>query len=148
MKVSFLGFDVKSCTCTIFDDGNTPFSATTLSSVGKAVAGILKHPGETSNKSLYCESLNVTQNQCLATFQKATGKDWIVNRVTTADAVKENIEKLAKRDVMGLYQLLVCSIYGPNYGCNYRAIPGFSSELLGVPQEDLRTVVREIVNAK
>jgi putative NADH-flavin reductase len=54
----------------INDDGNSIHSFTLLEDIGKAVAGILKHPEETKNRGLYVQSAALSQNQVLKIAQK------------------------------------------------------------------------------
>lgn len=135
-------------TATIYDDGNQPFSVTTLSSVGKAVSGILNNPAATANKSLYVASFTPTQNDILAVLENATGKKWEVEKITTADAMVQGFEALGKGDMSGLVGVLMASTCGPANGNNFTKNAVLSNDLLGLPKEDLNIVTRAILEGK
>jgi hypothetical protein len=82
-----MGFDPKSQSATIYDSGTQPFSCTTLSTVGLAVASILSKPAETANKSIYIQSFNPTQNEILAALEEITDMKWKVDTISTGDAL-------------------------------------------------------------
>jgi len=52
--VGFFGLDLKNRTATIWDDGTATFSATTLRTIGLAVARILANPEATANRYGLC----------------------------------------------------------------------------------------------
>ncbi|KAI5210222.1 NAD(P)-binding protein [Aureobasidium subglaciale] len=65
-----LGANLKGKT-QIFDNGDSRHSFTLLSDIGKAVAGVLKHPEETKNRGVYVQTIALSQNQALKIAQKA-----------------------------------------------------------------------------
>ena len=85
-----LGFDLRSRKATIFDDGNTKFSASTLAHIGEAVTKILQKEDATKNKMLYMESVYTSQNELLAQLQRISGLKFDVTRENS----EEYIEKL------------------------------------------------------
>lgn len=60
----------------IFNDGNKPWSTTTLATSGPAVKNAMVIPEKTSNRYLYIDSFTVLQNQVVASLEKATRKKW------------------------------------------------------------------------
>jgi hypothetical protein len=140
-----LGFNAKECKAVIYDDGTQRFSSTTLSSVGKAVAGILSKPAETANKGLFIASFTPNQNEILATLEEITGKKWAVEKASTTEALQQGREKLGKGDMSGFFQLLIASTLGPENGNNYEESATLSNDLLGLPKEDLKTVTKAVL---
>ncbi|KZF22473.1 NAD(P)-binding protein [Xylona heveae TC161] len=148
LKAGFLGFDLKSNTATIFDDGNRPFSTTTIATVGTAVANSLARPSQTANKIVYVSSVVTTQNEVLAAYEKATGKKWQVKKESTEESAKIGGEKLAKGDLSGFINVVRAVTYGPQYAGNWEAGPGSDNELLAIPQENVFETVQRIVDEK
>lgn len=69
LKVGFV-MNVKGGPTTVFDDGNSKFSATTLADIGQAIVGILKNPEQTKNRPVYVQTALVSQNQILDIARK------------------------------------------------------------------------------
>jgi nucleoside-diphosphate-sugar epimerase len=145
IKNAFIGFDLQTHTATIYDDGNQPFSTTTLSSVGKTVAGILLKPAETANKPVYIASFTPTQNEILSVLEETTGKKWTVEKISTVDAKTQGFEALGKGDMSGFVGILMASTYGPGNGNDFSKNAVLSNDLLGLPEEDLKTVTKALV---
>ena len=63
---------------TIFDGGNVPFEASSLSQVAKTIVTILspEHLEMTKNQYVFTHSATLTQNSLLSVFEKLTGSDW------------------------------------------------------------------------
>lgn len=129
LKVGFL-LNYQSGKYRLFDGGNSPFSTTTLSSVGQAVVGVLTHFEETKNRPVYVEDIRITQNQLLSIAQKvAPEKKWEVLPESLAEVKKAADEKLAKGDYSAIVEYLNLAVYGKEYGA---AWPKLDNELLGV----------------
>ena len=79
-------------TTKVYDDPDAKHSFTLLSDVGKAVAGVLKHPEETKNRTVYIQSTAASQNQLL---------DIVKKRKAGGDVEKVDTEKLLQ-DAHGL----------------------------------------------
>lgn len=52
-----------------YDDGDTLFSTTRISTVGRAVAAILQNYDETANRAVYIQDIAITQNELVAIIQ-------------------------------------------------------------------------------
>lgn len=142
-----MGFTIPSRAARIYDDGNEPITGTTIASIGRAVAGILEHPAATANRFLRTRSMEVTQNDVLAAFEEATGEKWSVTKVSTKDVLAEGKGKLAAGDRGGMLDLLTVQLFEEGAGRSIVATKEDSdNELLGVPEEDLLTVIKGILS--
>ncbi|KAF7951239.1 uncharacterized protein EAE97_002790 [Botrytis byssoidea] len=88
---------------------------------------------------------HVSQNQILASLEKATDKKWDVAYVDAEEKKKIGIETMKKGDFSGAIGSIryVNSVKG--YGGDYTEYEEMSNKLLGVQGEDLDKVVRGIV---
>jgi hypothetical protein len=149
LKTGFLGFTVKDDSFVLFDDGNTPFAVTTLSTIAKAVAAILSKPAETANKELYIASFIPTQNEVIAAIEKATGKQYKITKTTTGEALQQGYEKMGKGQIReGFTDALRASTFGKDYGNNFGGAGALSNDLLGLPKEDLYTVTKKVADGE
>ncbi|KAK2043120.1 oxidoreductase CipA-like protein [Colletotrichum somersetense] len=112
---------------TLYNGGDVPFSATTLSDVVAAVLGVIRHQPQTANRVVYIHSALVTQNQLI-------------------QYAKESLVELAKgalADVDGaMLGLCICGAMSSDYGCDFS--DHLDNELLGIEKMDenrLRAVV-------
>ncbi len=115
---------------TIYDGGDKLLTTTTLSSVAQGVVGILSHPDETKNRSVYIGDLDITQNRLLEIAKKvAPEKKW--NPVhTTLDKVLETANQgLAKGDFSVFPLYIFVALLGDGYGGRFEKK---DNELLGL----------------
>lgn len=140
-----MGFDLKEHKAIIYNEGKDAYSTTTIASIGTALKNALLHPEETANRYLFISSFRVSQNQILASLEKATGKKWDVTYVDAEEQKRIGIEKMKKGDFSGGVALIryINSVKG--YGGDYGEYEEISNELLGVQEEDLDEAVRVIV---
>ncbi|KAH8662613.1 putative oxidoreductase CipA-like protein [Xylariales sp. PMI_506] len=116
----------------IANGGDLPFSATTLTSIGDAVVGVLSHPDETKNRSVYVHDLVTTQNKLLALAkQAAPDKVWEPVDINLDDMVARAREKLAKGQISveTFAPFLYRAVLDPEYGGRFEQT---DNELLGV----------------
>ena len=134
----------------IYDGGNVLFSATTLSSVGQAIVGVLTHPGETRDRYVYVKDIDLTQNQLLEMAKEIDpGKEWDEPiQVDTAELEKSADQKVARGvfdgEVINAY--LFRAIFGPpEYGALLQTV---DNELLGVKgmtKADVKDLFKKIM---
>ena len=135
---------------TLYDGGESLFSATTLASIGQAVVGVLSHPEETKNRFVYVKDIDVSQNQLLAIAKKVDpGKTWEEpTLVDTAGIEKSSYESLAKGEITqsAMYGFLFRAIFGPSeYGSRFAKS---DNELLGVKgktEADVEALLRSLI---
>ncbi|KAF5869885.1 putative isoflavone reductase family protein [Botrytis fragariae] len=141
----FMGFDLREHKAIIYNEGKDAYSTTTIASIGTALKNALLHPEETANKHLFISSFHVSQNQILASLEKATDKKWDVTYVDAEEQKKIGMEKMERGDFSGAMGLIryINSVKG--HGGDYAEYEDMSNELLGVQGEDLDNIVRGIV---
>ena len=147
LKVGFLGVDIPNKKATLMDDGNAPFSTTTLSDTGKSVVGILTHPEETKNRYVFVQSAVVTQNKLLAAVEKVTGEKFVIEHENSEEVERAGNEKIAKGDFSGFVDLIRRCIWGEGYGSDY-SDKKLDNEIFGVKALDdagVEEVVKGVV---
>jgi hypothetical protein len=141
-----MGFSIPDRTARIYDAGNEPITGTTIASIGRAVVGILQRPADTANKFLRIRSLEVTQNEILAAFEEATGEKWGVTSVSSKDILAQGKSKLAAGDKGGILDLVTVQLFEEGAGRSIVvAKENSDNELLGVLEEDVLTVIKDIL---
>ncbi|KAI4269330.1 MAG: hypothetical protein L6R38_007503 [Xanthoria sp. 2 TBL-2021] len=142
-----LGFDLKTNTATIFDDGEAILNATNLSDVGQSIVTILSKPEETANKFVFIQNIKTTQNQILAALEKSTGKKWTVKNRSAAEARQTGGQKLGKGDMSGIPDLIVGGIYSGEPAADYATTRGLSNDLLGLKEYPLQQLIDQAIKA-
>lgn len=123
------------------DSGNEKWQASTLTHVGKAVAGILKHPDETANKYLATASFNLSQNELIQVVEELTGDKFpVTSHAKSAELQKEGENKLELGDFRAFVDLLRVHNAADGAG-NALKESESANELIGLPYEDLRETV-------
>jgi len=140
-----MGYDLKEHKATIFNNGNDAWSTTTLATIGLAVKNAMLIPEETANKYMFIDSFTVSQNQVLASLEKATGKKWEVAHVDAEEEKEIGLEKMSKGDFSGAMELIRYINCVDGHGGNYALYEESANELLSLPKEILDEVVEEIV---
>ena len=132
----------------IINGGDSVFSATTLASVGDAVVGVLSHPEETKNRTVFVDDIKVTQNQLLALAKKAAPqKDWQPQQVKLDDLLAGADARLAK----GLYDMetfvpyIFRAILDPACGGNFTKTDNELLGLKGKTEEDVIDIIKKLI---
>lgn len=146
-----LGFDFDKRSLTIYDDGNTKNSVSTLSQVGRAVAKMLSlkvlpdNENDRSltvsqwlNKALYIKSFVVSQNDIFESVKRVTGTsdaDWTVTHEATKKRYQDGLELVKGGNMAGFSKLFYARGFYPDdqSDCSAKA----QNELLGLPEENL-----------
>ncbi|KAK5690315.1 hypothetical protein LTR17_025978 [Elasticomyces elasticus] len=144
------GFDIPSSTATLYTPGHhkVDFSATTIATVSLAVTRCLqsRYAAQTHNKDLYIRSFTVSQDEVLASIERATGKHWARKELDLDGAVKEANTRMARGDFSGVTTVIVGMMLDPNTGCNFDTRGKVHNELLKLRKELLDDVVQKVVN--
>ncbi|KAK4555224.1 hypothetical protein LTR86_007520 [Recurvomyces mirabilis] len=142
---------MKEHSITIFDQGEQPFSTTTLATVAKAVVGVFEHLKETKNRAVYVQDTVITQNVLLQMAKKASGtEDWKVERVTSEDWYQKAMAALGNSpsgEEVGkiMVDLLYPSIYTEGYGGDFSGKN--DNELLGIKEMSREEVEKVVADA-
>lgn len=150
------GFDFDKRTLTVYDDGNTKNSTSTLSQVGTAVARLLSLqvlPDDENdksltlsrflNKSLYIKSFVVSQNDMFESVKRVTGTteaDWTVTHEASRKRYEDGLAQVKGGNMAGFSKLLYARAFYPD---NPSDMSGKTqNELLGLPVENLDEATR------
>lgn len=148
---SRFGFDFDKRSLTIYDDGNTKNSTSTLSQVGRAVAKMLslkKLPADDNDKSLtlssffnkgvYLKSFVVSQNDMFESVKRVTGTtdaDWTVTHEDSKKRYEDGLAQVKSGNMAGFSKLLYSRAFYPEDSNDLSA--KVQNELLGLPNESL-----------
>ncbi|KAH7142586.1 putative isoflavone reductase family protein [Dactylonectria estremocensis] len=145
------GFDFDKRSLTIYDDGNTKNSTSTLSQVGRAVAKVLslkELPDNENDKSLtlsgflntgvYLKSFVVSQNDIFESVKRVTGTsdaDWTVAHESTKKRYEDGLAQIESGNMAGFSKLLYARAFYPEDPNDLSAKA--QNELLSLPDESL-----------
>lgn len=140
--------DAKKKKVVLYDDGETPYSATPLHAVATGVVGVLKHPRETANCAVRIQGTVLTQKRILELGKKALGEDgWTVTERNTADGLQEGWE-IFKNDPGNFMGWAVKFLESAAFSSKHT--PEFAevdNKLLGVPDTDDEEIIEYIRKA-
>lgn len=150
----FLGFDIKHRTAKIYGTGDEAWTGTTVSTIGLAVAQLLKKPNEIliRNRYIYIYSVRTTQNEILLALKKynptATGEaagDWDVQKVSMAEEIAKGRRMLEMGDRMGVVPLILSYFFQQGMGADYTKDVQAANGVLGLPTESIEDIVKSII---
>lgn len=92
LRSGLLSMDVEKRTARIFDGGSTKFSASTLWDIGLATASVLQHAQDEKlkNKLVYVQSISTTQNELVASVERATNAKFKIEEWSSDAYIKKN----------------------------------------------------------
>jgi hypothetical protein len=128
----------------MYDGGDRKFSTTRLSTIGKAVVGVLQHPAETRNRDVYVHEAVVTQKQ----LAKLSGKEWEAEEASTEVLEREAYAELGKEKPdygKAMYGFLKRAVWGEGYGGYFGQV---DNELLGIGmmnEREIEELVKEYI---
>lgn len=145
LRESFLHFDLDTRKAEIVDDGNTKSSQATLAQIARATVKILQKPEETKNRMLFIQSFCVSQNEVLRSLEKAMGVKWEVEYVESEKFIREKkaLADQGNKDAIEDLVFVLGAIDG-----NWEQKPDFAMDLLGLQNEDLDTIVQQVVSER
>ncbi|KAL5370979.1 hypothetical protein DPSP01_014559 [Paraphaeosphaeria sporulosa] len=126
--------DVNTSSIRIFDNGEHPFSSTSVHSIGKAVVAALNAPEATKNRNLLMHDTVLTQAKVLAIAKKYSPPtvQWTETRVD-AQKVFEQALKNVEKDPANfnvIFHLLQAALLSGKYRAAY---PEVDNALFGLP---------------
>ncbi|KAF9243959.1 hypothetical protein DTO012A7_9454 [Penicillium roqueforti] len=156
------GFDFDKRSLTIYDDGTTKNSVSTLSQVGRAVAKVLSFkvlPEDQNDKSLtvsrwlnkpvYIKSFVINQTEMFESVKRVTGTsdaDWTITHEDSKKRYADGLTMVKTGNMAGFGKLLYARAFFPDDpgDCSAKA----QNELLGLPEESLDEATRAGVDMK
>ena len=154
------GFDFDKKTFTVYDDGNTRISASTLKQVGLAIAKILslkelpENEGDGSltlssfvSNGIYVKSFAITQNEMFESVKRVTGTtdaDWTITHENTQQRYQDGLAQIRSGNRVGFSKMLYARGFFPSE-CNDLSDKA-QNKLLGLPEESLDEATNDAVN--
>lgn len=145
------GFDFDKRSLTIYDDGNTKSSTSTLAQVGRAVAKVLslkELPEDENDKSLtlstflnkavYLKSFVVSQNDMFESVKRVTGTadaDWTITHENTKKRYEDGLAQVKVGNMAGFSKMLYARAFYPDDSNDLSAKA--QNDLLELPDESL-----------
>jgi hypothetical protein len=145
MKVGFFGFDLASKSVTLIDDRTAVFTTTTLSTVGKALAEMLKHPHETQNKYVFISSFNVSQRDILGVVEKVDGQKWTLKHTSSEEVLANGRRRLAAGDFAGIMDLTRGGAFGKLGLGDSRTHGQLWNDRMRLLKEDIENAVKDVL---
>lgn len=120
--------NIKDKFITLYDGGSRVFSTTSLATIGKTVASVLKNSETTENRAVYVQDTAITQKQLEEMGKKAVGPDgWREEVVSITDLLDQAREDPAKHG----FNYIKAAIWGEGYGSHFQVL---DNELLGIKE--------------
>lgn len=141
-----MGYNIREQKVSLFNGGKDKWSTTTMHTIGLAVKNALLIPEETANRYLFIDSFTVSQNQVLASFEKATGSKWTIEQVDAEEMKNSGLEKMSRGDFSGAMSLIRYINCVTGHGGNYAEYETTANKLLSLPKETLDEAVAKIIN--
>lgn len=148
---SRFGFDLDKRTLTLYDDGNTKNSTSTLTQVGRAIAQVLSLPVSPANdsdknltlstfvnKPIYLQSFLVSQNDIFESVKRVTktsDSDWNVTHEPSRKRYEDGLAQVKAGNMAGFPKLLFARALFPDDPSVHSE--KVQNELLGLPEESL-----------
>lgn len=144
LESGWFDFDLEKKEAVIYDSGNKAWSTSTLKTASEAVVKVLLKPEETKNRPVFVSSFTLSQRQLLKVLEEVTGSEWKIETISEKEALRK-AEELDEEGALKLkIWLLLCSDR-MDRGANFEKDGVLNNELLGLPVEELREVVKRIV---
>lgn len=144
----FLGFDINTSQAKIYGTGNERWTGTKVSTIGLAIARLLRKPEEVKNKFIYIYSVSTTQNEILAALESASDTKWDVSHVNMADEVMAGRETLAQGNRAGVVPLILSYFFQEGMGADYERDVVAANNILELPTESVTAIVRDVLQGR
>jgi hypothetical protein len=147
LRTGFAGISLFNKRAELMDGGDNRVVWTTLDSVGKSVAGVMKHPEETENRPVYVQSVVKSCQEMLKHAQSVLGADeWQIVNVNADEANNKALAELqgGKFDMSTIGTMIRYSNAKPE---TFSPWEKNDNELLGVPymtDDELESLIKEI----
>ena len=159
MGEPWFGFDIKSRSVTLYDEGETKINTSTWEQCGRAVASLLSLPvtaGDDGtpavenwkNDGLHIASYLVSQKDMLNSLHRVLGtsdEDWTITKEPAKERYRRGLAQLQGGDRLGFARAMYAKCFFPGQGGNYETGYGLDNGKLELPQEDLDEATRRAV---
>ncbi|WQF83878.1 Putative NAD(P)-binding domain, NAD(P)-binding domain superfamily [Colletotrichum destructivum] len=152
---STFGFDLKSRTVTLYDDGRKAIDISTWAQCGRAVASLLSQKilpeddndrsttiSQFDNKTVFVSSFRVSQRDILDSVMRVTGtadSDWKLEHENSEKRYKDGVDELNQGKQDGFLKMLYARVFQPSGDADFES----DNDLLGLPVEDLDEATRK-----
>lgn len=116
-----------------------------MSTIGIAVARLLRNPQEVQNRFIYVYSVATSQNEILSNLETATGANWDTHHVKWEDEIPAGRKKLEQGDQSGGFPLVLSQFYQSGMGADYTNDVEAANALLELPTETVQEIVRKVL---
>lgn len=141
LKTGFI-LNPSSHTATLYNDGDVPFSTTTIADIAKAILGVIKNQDQTANRILYIHSTVTTQNKLIEYAKDIDGKDWYTISKDTDDIMQEGVKNMISDVQMAMDGFCICAMWNTDYGCDFSShLDNDLLELKMMNEDELRALV-------
>jgi hypothetical protein len=147
------GFDFKSRSLTLYNNGNVKINTSTWPQCGRAIAGLLslkELPDDKDDKSptiaqfrdqcVYISSFRISQRDMFESVKRVTGTtdaNWTITHGNTEERYKEGFEAVKSGDHKGWMKMGYSRMFFDNGDGDYESTRGLDNEMLGLPSESL-----------
>ncbi|KAK6064293.1 oxidoreductase [Seiridium cupressi] len=132
-----------------YDGGDQQWSATTTSSIGDAIVGVLSKPAETKNRVIRVSDVTLSHNQLVGLAKEiAPSKPWNPINLDLDTLVAKAFERLSQGifDMESIGPLLTRSIVDPRYGGNFTKVDNELLGLKGKTETDVVKMLKSVIN--
>ncbi|CAN9341028.1 unnamed protein product [Alternaria alternata] len=143
-----LGFDLKSRSVELIDNGTSVCTFTSFSTVGETVVKILDRADETRNQYVFTMSFQVSPRDVLEVIEKVDGKKWSVHYTTCEEVITKGRKRLDNGDFAGIMDLTRGAAFG-RLALGDESKNGFWNQRLElVEDEDIEEAVRDVLRGQ
>lgn len=125
--------DMNSRTASLVDGGTHPFSTSSISSVSRAIVGVLQNPESTKNRVVYVNDIVTTQAKLVELGKKHTpGQEWTEVAVDSDSVLQGAQNKMARGerfDMLDGIKTLAAAMLSGKYNSKYDQV---DNELFGM----------------
>lgn len=142
---AFLHLWPKERRADVIGSGDVKWSASTLGRIGEVTARVLERLEVGRNRVVFVQSFAVTQREVVEAFERVMGgRKWDVGELEAGPYVRERKAKVGGGDLEAVEDLVwyVGTVEG-----DWRGKEGFVMKELGLEDERLEEVVRDIVES-
>ncbi|KAI0198431.1 NAD(P)-binding protein [Astrocystis sublimbata] len=140
--------DVKGRKMKFYGGGESVLSTTTLSSIGRAVVGVLKNPEATRNRAVYIQDAALSSKQLLAIAKRAIGSDdWVIENasiVENLDKAWEELRKPQPNPAIFVMNFIAAAIWGEGYGSKFDKLDNELFGIKGMSEDDIEVMIKDL----